>query len=62
MEEKQKRWQSPVLWASFFALVYFAAKEWIGFEIPGWDTFVSILTAGLVALGIINNPQNPNAI
>lgn len=60
--ETQKRWKSPVLWASFFALVYFVAKEWIGFEIPGWDVFVSIVTGGLIALGIINVPTDKNNI
>ena len=58
----QNRWKSPVLWASVFGLIYFIVKEWIGFEIPGWDVFVSLLTAGLVALGIINNPSDADRI
>jgi len=54
----QSRWKSPVLWASAFGLIYFVAKEWAGFEIPGWDVFVGLATAGLVAVGIINNPSD----
>ncbi len=59
---KQKRWKSPVLWAAMFALVYFVAKVWIGFEIPGWDVFVGIVTTGLLALGIINNPTDKDKV
>jgi uncharacterized membrane protein len=54
-----ERLKSPVVWAATLALVYFVVKEWIGFEIPGWDTFVTLLTAALVAFGIINNPADP---
>lgn len=58
----QSRWKSPILWAAVFGLIYFVAKEWCGFEIPGWDTFVSLVTAGLVAIGIINNPSDADKI
>lgn len=54
----QNRLQSKVLWVSIFALVYFVIKNWFGFEIPQWDTFVELLLTVLVGLGILNNPTN----
>ena len=52
------RLKSPVVWTATAALIYFVTKEWLGFEIPGWDNFVYLLLAALVAFGIINDPTN----
>ena len=40
------------------ALIYFVLKEWVGFEIPKWDLFVTLLLAVLTGFGILNNPTN----
>lgn len=55
----QKWYQSKVAWVSALALLYFVIKTWIGFEIPGWDTFVVLLLALLTAFGVFQNPSNP---
>jgi uncharacterized membrane protein len=54
---EQSRWKSPVAWAALAALVFFVAKTWAGFEIPGWDQFVTLVISALTALGIFNNPE-----
>ena len=56
----QNRLKSKVLWASVLALFYFVVKNWIGFEIPQWETFVELLLAVLVGFGIVNNPTDKN--
>ena len=56
----QNRLKSKVLWVSLLGLFYFVTKEWIGFEIPQWSTFVELLLAVLVAFGVINNPTDKN--
>ena len=53
-----KRFKSPVLWLSIAALIAFVAKNWLGFEIPEWNTFVELLLAVLVAFGVVNNPDD----
>lgn len=58
MNNFTNRLKSPVLWASIAALVFFVAKQWIGFEIPEWDTFVELLTAVLIGFGVLNNPTD----
>jgi hypothetical protein len=45
-----------VAWSALAALLFFVAKTWFGFEIPGWDQFISLLIAVGVAFGIFNNP------
>jgi uncharacterized membrane protein len=55
---KQSRWKSYVLWVTLAALIFWVVKNWIGFEIPGWDQFVTLLLGLAVALGIINNPTD----
>ena len=52
----QNRWKSPVAIAALAALVFFVAKTWIGYEIPGWDQFVTLLIAAGLAFGILNDP------
>jgi uncharacterized membrane protein len=54
---EQSRWKSPVAWGALAALVFFVAKNWFGFEIPGFDEFVSLALAAGVAFGIFNNPE-----
>jgi uncharacterized membrane protein len=58
----QIRWKSPVLWSTLAALIFFVVKEWIGFEIPGWDKFVQLVIAAAVAFGIINSPDNKESL
>lgn len=53
-----ERLKSPVLLLAVAALVSFITKEWIGFEIPKFDTFFELLLAVLVAFGIVNNPAD----
>jgi len=54
----QSRWKSPVAWSALAALLFFVVKTWFGFEIPGWDQFISLVIAAGVAFGIFNNPEN----
>ena len=53
---EQSRWKSPVAWSAIAALLFFVVKTWFGFEIPGWDEFVTLAIAAGVAIGIFNNP------
>ncbi|MBT3320174.1 MAG: holin [Clostridia bacterium] len=53
----QSRWKSPVAWSAIAALIFFVVKTWIGFDIPGWDEFVSLAVAAGVAFGVFNNPE-----
>jgi len=55
---EQSRWKSPVAWSALAALLFFVVKTWFGFEIPGWDDFVTLVIAAGVAFGIFNNPTN----
>jgi len=54
---EQSRWKSPVAWSALAALLFFVVKTWFGFEIPGWDQFISLVIAAGVAFGIFNNPE-----
>lgn len=54
----QNRWKSPVVITTMAALVFFVAKNWIGFEIPQFDTFIELLIAAGLAVGILNNPTD----
>lgn len=58
----QNRFKSPVLWTAIAALIFFITKNWIGFDIPGWDTFVNLVITVLVAFGVINNPTNKDSL
>jgi uncharacterized membrane protein len=58
----QNRWKSPVLWTALAALIFFVVKNWIGFEIPEWDTFVTLLVAALVGFGVVNSPDNKDSL
>lgn len=53
-----ERLKSPVLWLAVAALVSFVTKNWMGVEIPQFDTFVELLLAALAAFGIVNNPTD----
>jgi uncharacterized membrane protein len=55
---EQSRWKSPVAWSALAALLFFIVKTWLGFEIPGWDEFVTLAIAAGVAVGIFNNPTD----
>jgi len=55
---EQSRWKSPIAWSAIAALLFFVVKTWFGFEIPGWDQFISLVIAAGVAFGIFNNPTD----
>lgn len=61
-DDLQSRLKSPVLWGAIAALIAFVAKEWFGWEIPGWDTFVDLALAVAVALGVVNNPTSKTTL
>jgi len=46
---EQSRWKSPVAWSAIAALLFFVIKNWFGFEIPGWDDFITLAIAAGVA-------------
>ena len=54
----QNRLKSRVLWLAVAALVAFVTKEWLGWEIPGFDEFVELVMAVLVGFGVVNNPTD----
>ncbi|MGI5892102.1 MAG: hypothetical protein ACOX7H_05105 [Bacillota bacterium] len=58
---EQSRWKSPVAWSALAALLFFVVKTWFGFEIPGWDQFISLVIAAGVAFGIFNNPEKKDS-
>lgn len=53
---EQPRWKSTVAWGAAAALLFFVVKNWVGFEIPGWNEFVTLALGAGVAFGIFNNP------
>ena len=55
---EQNRWKSPVVILSLSALVFFIAKTWFGYEIPGWDKFIELVIGAGLAIGILNNPTD----
>jgi hypothetical protein len=54
---QQSRWRSPVAWSAIAALLFFVVKTWVGYEIPGWDQFVTLAITAGIAVGILNNPE-----
>lgn len=58
MKDFLQRINSPVTIPAFLSLVYFIIKEWVGFEIPGWDGFLALLLGLLAGFGVVNNPTN----
>lgn len=54
----QNRFKSKVVWLAVLSLIYFVVKNWMGFEIPQWDSFVELLLTVLVGFGILNNPTD----
>ena len=58
---EQNRWKSKTAWVSLFALLGFLLGNWglfdlIGLTDQGWQTFVELLLASLMAFGVFNNP------
>ncbi|MBQ4146316.1 MAG: hypothetical protein IJD36_06800 [Clostridia bacterium] len=54
-----KRLKSIPLWTAILALVYLIAKNWFGFEIPGWaDISTEIIAILSIIFGIANNPAD----
>ena len=60
---EQSRFKSPVVWASFFALVAFFLGNYGLYEVIGmtsetFQQFVNLLLAALMAFGFLNTPEN----
>lgn len=55
---EQNRWKSKYLWLAIAALIAFITKEWMGFEIPQFETFVDLALSAAIALGVVNNPTD----
>jgi hypothetical protein len=55
----QSRWKSPVVWTTGAALLALVLKSWFNWEIPNFNAIVTGALAFGVALGILNNPENP---
>lgn len=55
---EQNRWRSPVAISAVLMLIFFIVKNWVGFEIPMFDEFVTLLIAAGVAVGVFNNPTS----
>lgn len=55
---EQNRWKSPVAWSALAALLFFVVKTWFGYEIPGWDQFITLALAAGIAVGVLNDPTN----
>ena len=53
---EQSRLKSPVLWMAVAAMIAFVTKEWIGWEIPKFDEFVTIVLAAAAAFGNCEQP------
>ena len=58
LNKLKNRARSWAVWTTLAALVTFVSKQWIGWEIAGWDEFATLLIALLLAFGILNNPDN----
>jgi len=58
MKDFLQRINSPVTIPAFLSLMYFIVKEWIGFEIPGWDGFLALFLGLLAGFGVVNNPTD----
>ena len=53
----KNRLKSIPLWTAVLGLVYLVAKNWFGFDIPGWaDISASILSILAILFGAANNP------
>jgi uncharacterized membrane protein len=65
--EKQSRWRSKILWASIFAqilslLQLSGALEGLGIDAGVAGDAVASFLQLLAIIGILNNPENPNAL
>ena len=58
----QSRWRSRVLWMAIISLVVFILKTYLKVQIPYVDTLVNMLLNVLIAVGVINNPENGSTI
>jgi hypothetical protein len=57
----QKWYQSKAAWIAIAALLGFVVKNWVGWEIPQFDTFIDLLLVAAAAVGIFNNPTSKNS-
>ena len=58
----QNRLKSWPLWVSIVALVVYATKTYLGYEIPGVDRMLELILPVVVGFGIVNNPTDPNKL
>ena len=60
-DEATSRLKSIPLWGGILATIYIVAKNWFGFEIPGWtELSTEILALLTIIFGVANNPTNKN--
>lgn len=63
MIEQQNRLRSWALWTSLAALAVFCVKKFAGIDISETvDGLMDVLLPVLIGFGIINNPNNRNAL
>ena len=53
------RLKSIPLWTAVLALIYLAAKNWLGIDIPAWtDISTEIIAILAILFGVTNNPTD----
>ena len=60
----QNRWKSPVLWTAVLSAVILVGSKLFKFDLDdsAVGQIVTVILGLMVALGIVNNPQNPNGV
>ncbi|HEY5588907.1 MAG TPA: hypothetical protein VIK86_08130 [Candidatus Paceibacterota bacterium] len=58
----QNRFKSWILWGSVFTLICLVLKYSLKIEIPYQDSAINLVLIAMSALGIINNPSDPNKV
>ena len=60
----QNRWKSPVLWTAVISAVILVGSNLLKFDLDdsAVGQIVTVILGLMVALGIVNNPQNPNGV
>jgi len=60
----QNRWKSPVLYTSLIAALALVLKAFgvVVIDDATLSTVTSVVLGLLVAIGVVNNPENPSAL
>ena len=56
----QNRFKSPVLWGAILSLVAFVLRKYTNIQITDDDKFWDLISAVMIAGGILNNPVDKN--